>query len=67
MEEWVKFQFPRWVIFTLPLTSAFFPQGLGGLRDYLDKLPERPSGNVLGIDIGFNTIRIALPAFPNTM
>jgi len=39
---------------------AVFPQGLGGLRDYLDGLPERPSGNVLGIDIGFNTIIFTL-------
>jgi len=37
-----------------------FPQGLGGLRDYLDGLPERSSGNVLGIDIGFNTIIFTL-------
>lgn len=37
-----------------------FPQELGGLRDYLDGLPERPSGNVLGIDIGFNTIIFTL-------
>ena len=27
---------------------------------YLDSLPERPSGNVLGIDIGFNTIIFTL-------
>jgi plasmid segregation protein ParM len=39
---------------------AIFPQGLGGLRDYLDKLDERPTGNVLGIDIGFNTIIFTL-------
>jgi len=39
---------------------AVFPQGLGGLRDYLDGLPERPTGNVLGIDIGFNTIIFTL-------
>ena len=39
---------------------CIFPQGLGGLRDYLDKLSERPSGNVLGIDIGFNTIIFTL-------
>jgi hypothetical protein len=39
---------------------AVFPQGLGGLRAYLDSLPERPSGNVLGIDIGFNTIIFTL-------
>jgi hypothetical protein len=37
-----------------------FPQGLGGLRDYLDSSSERPSGNVLGIDIGFNTIIFTL-------
>lgn len=39
---------------------AVYPQGLGGLRDYLDGLPERPTGNVLGIDIGFNTIIFTL-------
>ena len=39
---------------------AIFPQGLGGIRDYLDKLDERPTGNVLGIDIGFNTIIFTL-------
>lgn len=39
---------------------CIFPQGLGGLRDYLDKLSERPSGHVLGIDIGFNTIIFTL-------
>jgi hypothetical protein len=39
---------------------AVFPQGLGGLRDYLDGLQERPCGNVLGIDIGFNTIIFTL-------
>jgi hypothetical protein len=39
---------------------AVFPQGLGGIRDYLDGLPERPVGNVLGIDIGFNTIIFTL-------
>lgn len=39
---------------------SVFPQGLGGLRDYLDSLPERPAGNVLGIDIGFNTIIFTL-------
>lgn len=39
---------------------AVFPQGLGGLRDYLDGAAERPSGNVLGIDIGFNTIIFTL-------
>jgi hypothetical protein len=39
---------------------AVFPQGLGGLRDYLDGADERPSGNVLGIDIGFNTIIFTL-------
>ena len=37
-----------------------FPQGLGGLRDYLDGLPERPTGNVLGIDWGFSTIIFTL-------
>ncbi|WP_231934363.1 ParM/StbA family protein [Geobacter sp. DSM 9736] len=39
---------------------CIFPQGLGGLRAYLDSLNERPSGNVLGIDIGFNTIIFTL-------
>lgn len=39
---------------------AIFPQGLGGLRDYLDNVEERPEGNVLGIDIGFNTIIFTL-------
>lgn len=39
---------------------AIFPQGLGGLRDYLDNVQERPEGNVLGIDIGFNTIIFTL-------
>lgn len=39
---------------------AVFPQGLGGIRDYLDNLPVRPTGNVLGIDIGFNTIIFTL-------
>ena len=39
---------------------AIFPQGLGGLRDYLDGLPERPVGNVLGIDLGFNTVIFTL-------
>ncbi|GCF87028.1 hypothetical protein GSbR_36280 [Geobacter sp. SVR] len=39
---------------------AIFPQGLGGLRDYLDNVEERPDGNVLGIDIGFNTIIFTL-------
>lgn len=39
---------------------AVFPQGLGGLRDYLDNVEERPEGNVLGIDIGFNTIIFTL-------
>ena len=39
---------------------AIYPQGLGGLRDYLDGLPERPTGNVLGIDIGFNTVIFTL-------
>ena len=39
---------------------SVFPQGLGGLRDYLDGAAERPSGNVLGIDIGFNTIIFTL-------
>ena len=39
---------------------AIFPQGLGGLRDYLDGLPERPAGNVLGIDLGFNTVIFTL-------
>ena len=39
---------------------AVFPQGLGGLRDYLDGATERPAGNVLGIDIGFSTIIFTL-------
>ena len=39
---------------------AVFPQGLGGIRDYLDGLPARPMGNVLGIDIGFNTVIFTL-------
>ena len=39
---------------------AIFPQGLGGIRDYLDGLTVRPTGNVLGIDIGFNTIIFTL-------
>ncbi len=39
---------------------AIFPQGLGGLRTYLDGTAVRPSGNVLGIDIGFNTIIFTL-------
>lgn len=37
-----------------------FPQGLGGIRDYLDQANERPDGNVLGIDIGFNTVIVTL-------
>jgi len=32
------------------------PQGLGGIRSYLDTLAEMPKGNILAIDIGFNTV-----------
>ena len=35
------------------------PQGLGGIRYFLSKHPV-PSGNVLGVDIGFNTVIITL-------
>lgn len=39
---------------------SVFPQGLGGIRDYLDSSANIPRGNVLGIDIGFNTIIFTL-------
>ena len=51
---------------TTSLTSGIikdvsvFPQGLGGIRDYLDSVANLPNGNVLGIDIGFNTIIFTL-------
>ena len=34
---------------------AVFPQGLGGIKAYLAGAPEA-SGNILGVDIGFNTV-----------
>jgi hypothetical protein len=39
---------------------AVYPQGLGGIRDYLDNVVERNSENLLGIDIGFNTVIFTL-------
>lgn len=39
---------------------SVLPQGLGGIRDYLENAGNLPSGNVLGIDIGFNTIIFTL-------
>ena len=39
---------------------SVLPQGLGGIRDYLDNVVNLPDGNVLGIDIGFNTIIFTL-------
>jgi len=39
---------------------AVYPQGLGGIRDYLDNIQERNSENLLGIDIGFNTVIFTL-------
>ncbi|ORJ57482.1 hypothetical protein B5V00_13615 [Geothermobacter hydrogeniphilus] len=35
------------------------PQGLGGVRLFLDRLPGR-SGNILAVDIGFNTVIFTL-------
>jgi plasmid segregation protein ParM len=32
-----------------------FPQGLGGIKTYLNTYPSS-SGNILGVDIGFNTV-----------
>lgn len=32
------------------------PQGLGGIKSYLDVVSEPPQGNILAIDIGFNTV-----------
>jgi len=32
------------------------PQGLGGIRAYIDSVHSKVSGNILAIDIGFNTV-----------
>jgi len=37
-----------------------FPQGLGGVVTYLNGLKEQPKGNVLAVDLGFNTIIVTL-------
>ena len=39
---------------------AIYPQGVGGLLDGLDDLSERPTGNILGIDIGFTSVIFTL-------
>lgn len=36
------------------------PQGLGGVRDYLDSVKGKASGNILAVDIGFNTVIFTL-------
>lgn len=41
--------------------ALILPQGLGGVRLYLEHNP-KPQGNVLGIDIGFNTVIFTLYA-----
>jgi len=41
--------------------ALILPQGLGGVRLYLAKTP-RLQGNILGIDIGFNTVIFTLYA-----
>lgn len=33
-----------------------FPQGLGGIKAYISQAQESPSGNILAVDIGFNTV-----------
>lgn len=33
-----------------------YPQGLGGVKDYLATTKEKAEGNILAIDIGFNTV-----------
>lgn len=39
---------------------AVLPQGLGGVKAYLQAQPTQPSGNILAVDIGFNTVIFTL-------
>lgn len=39
---------------------AVLPQGLGGVRAYLDSAEGNVSGNILSVDIGFNTVIFTL-------
>lgn len=39
---------------------AVLPQGLGGVRSYLESVDGKAAGNILAVDIGFNTVIFTL-------